>query len=58
MEGLSYCPSKEAIQYRRGGTGKVIKISGSDVSFAIITGLSGAGKTQSMKALEDWIFSA
>ncbi|MGI6131664.1 MAG: RNase adapter RapZ [Bacillota bacterium] len=34
----------------------MIKISGSDVSFAIITGLSGAGKTQSMKALEDLDF--
>jgi len=35
---------------------KAIKMTGGDVSFVIITGLSGAGKTQSMKALEDLDF--
>lgn len=32
---------------------KAIRTTDGDVSFVIITGLSGAGKTQSMKALED-----
>ena len=31
-------------------------MTGGAVSFVIITGLSGAGKTQSMKALEDLDF--